>query len=129
MFLKNPINHPSVGFLRKSILKLEGGYRNRLYFEDYDLWIRAWKSGLKFRNIDKELVALRITGQRARRKGMKIVKVEVRLLLTFFEQSILLGFLFIPYFLLRTFFAILPLKITNPIIKIFFRKTNKNNYK
>ena len=52
MFFKNPINHPTVGFLRKSILKLDGGYRDRLYFEDYDLWIRAWKSGLKFRNID-----------------------------------------------------------------------------
>ena len=122
LMFRNPINHPSVGFLRKSILKLNGGYRHFPFYEDYDLWIRAWKSGLKFRNIDQELVALRITGQRARRKGMKIVSSEIRLLLTFFEHSFLYGFLFIPSFLARTFFALLPLKITNFILKIFFRK-------
>ena len=122
MFFKNPINHPSVGFLRKSILKVDGGYRHFPFYEDYDLWIRAWKSGLKFGNIDQELVALRITGQRARRKGMKIISSEIRLLLTFFEHSLLYGFLFIPSFIARTFFALLPLKITNFILKKFFRK-------
>lgn len=121
MFLKNPINHPSVGFLRKSILKLDGGYRHFPFYEDYDLWIRAWKNGLKFRNIDKELVALRITGQRARRKGIEIAKSEFRLLLTFFEHSYLFGFLFIPSFILRTFFALLPIKLTNFILKKFVR--------
>ena len=122
MFFKNPINHPSVGFLRESILKLEGGYRHFPFYEDYDLWIRAWKSGLKFRNIEEELVALRITGQRARRKGLKIIKSEFRLLITFFEQSFCSGFIFIPTFILRVFFAILPLKITNLVLEIFFRK-------
>ena len=122
MFFKNPINHPSVGFLRKSILKLDGGYRHFPFYEDYDLWIRAWKSGLKFRNIEEELVALRITGQRARRKGLKIIKSEFRLLITFFEQSFLYGFIFIPSFLLRIFFSILPLKITNLFLETFFRK-------
>lgn len=126
LFFKNPINHPSVGFLRKSILKLDGGYRHFPFYEDYDLWIRAWKSGLKFRNIDEELVALRITGQRERRKGLKIIQSEFRLLLTFFEQSFLYGCIFIPSFLLRIFFAILPLKLTNIILINFFRKNLRN---
>ena len=122
MFFKNPINHPSVGFLRKSILKLDGGYRHFPFYEDYDLWIRAWKSGLKFRNIEYELVALRITGQRARRKGLKIIKSEFRLLITFFEQSFFYGFIFIPSFFLRVLYAFLPLKITNLLLETFFRK-------
>ena len=125
MFFKNPINHPSVGFIRKSILKLDGGYRHFPFYEDYDLWIRAWKSGLKFRNLNEELVALRINGQRARRKGLKIAKSEFRLLLTFFEQSYLFGFFFVPSFILRTFFALLPIKLTNFILKTFLRNESK----
>ena len=121
MFFKNPINHPSVGFLRKSILKLDGGYRHFPFYEDYDLWIRAWKSGLKFRNISEELVALRISEQRARRKGLQITKSEFRLLLTFFEQSLFCGLIFLPSFILRTFFALLPLRMTNFLLKTFFR--------
>ncbi len=121
MFFKNPINHPSVGFLRKSILKLDGGYRHFPFYEDYDLWIRAWKSGLKFRNISEELVALRISEQRARRKGLQITKSEFRLLITFFEQSLFCGLIFLPSFILRTFFALLPLRMTNFLLKTFFR--------
>ena len=112
-----------MGFLRKSILKVDGGYRHFPFYEDYDLWIRAWKSGLKFGNIDQELVALRITGQRARRKGMKIISSEIRLLLIFL--SILFCMVFFSYLLLSQehFFALLPLKITNFILKKkFFRK-------
>ena len=55
---RNPINHPTVGFLRNPILNLNGGYRHFPYYEDYDLWIRALFSNLKFKNIDKELSKL-----------------------------------------------------------------------
>ena len=49
IYYRNPFNHPSVGFKRKSILKLDGGYRDVPYYEDYDLWIRAIFNRLKIK--------------------------------------------------------------------------------
>jgi len=118
IIFRNPINHPSVGFLRDSILKLNGGYRHFPFYEDYDLWVRALFSGLKFKNIDQELVALRITNQRARRRGIKLVNSEFRLLVTFFKYSFFNGLLFIPSCLLRIIFALFPVKF----ISIFYKK-------
>ncbi len=116
IIFRNPINHPSVGFLKKSILKLNGGYRHFPFYEDYDLWIRALYSGLKFKNINQELVALRITDQRARRRGIKLVKSEIKLLFTFFNYSIINGLIFMPFCFVRIIFALMPLKI----LKIFY---------
>ena len=113
ILFRNPMNHPSIGFLRKSILKLNGGYRHFPFYEDYDLWIRALYSGLKFRNINKELVKLRITNQRMRRRGFKLVPSELRLLLTFLNYSTFNGFLYIPTCFFRILFVLLPLKIIN----------------
>lgn len=126
ILFRNPINHPSVGFLRKSILNLNGGYRHFPFYEDYDLWIRAFYNGLKFKNIDKELVALRIKDQRARRRGIKLVNSELKLLLTFFNYSFLHGLFFIPSCLFRLLFAMLPLKITKILYSKFLRNEIKN---
>lgn len=126
IFFRNPINHPSVGFLRKSILNLNGGYRHFPFYEDYDLWIRAFYSGLKFRNLDQELVSLRIKDQRARRKGLKLVMSELRLLLIFFGNSFLHGLFFIPSCTFRLFFTLLPLNINKILYKKFFRTEIKN---
>ena len=122
---RNPINHPSVGFLRNSILKLNGGYRHFPFYEDYDLWIRAFFSGLKFRNINQELVALRITDQRVRRRGLKIVYSELKLLFTFFNYSIIHGLIFLPSCLFRIIFALMPLKIVNILYEKIFRSKIK----
>lgn len=125
IIFRNPINHPSVGFLRESILKLNGGYRHFPLYENYDLWIKALYSGLKFKNIDKELVAMRITDQRARRRGIKLVTSELRLLLTFLKNSFLHGLFFIPSCCLRIIFALLPTKIISTLYKTFLRIQNK----
>ena len=125
IIFRNPINHPSVGFLRESILKLNGGYRHFPLYENYDLWIKALYSGLKFKNIDKELVAMRITDQRARRRGIKLVTSELRLLLTFLKNSFLHGLFFIPSCCLRIIFALLPTKIISTLYKTFLRTHNK----
>ena len=126
IFFRNPINHPSVGFIRKSILQLNGGYRDFPFYEDYDLWIRALFNGLKFRNIDEELVGLRITGQRARRRGIKLIASEFRLFLTFSNYSFVHGLFFFPSFIGRVFVALLPLKIINVLFQKIFRTDIKN---
>ena len=121
ILFRNPINHPSVGFLRNSILKINGGYRHFPFYEDYDLWIRALYSGLKFKNIDEELVAIRITNQRERRRGIKLLNSELRLLATFLKHSFFHGLFFIPSCFLRIIFIFFPLNIVSFLYKRFFR--------
>ena len=122
IFFRNPINHNSVGFIRDSILKLNGGYRHFPFYEDYDLWIRAIFSGLKFKNINKSLLAMRISSQRSRRRGLNLIFMECRLFWTFFKISIFHSFLFLPSLILRIIFTLLPLKLVEFLFKYIFRK-------
>ena len=122
LIYRNPINHPSVGFLKKSIINLNGGYRNFPFYEDYDLWIRAINNNLIFKNIDKALVAVRVTEQRERRKGVKLIFSEIRLLITFFKASFWQGLKFIPFLFFRIIFTLLPLRIINLIYSKYLRK-------
>ena len=122
MIYRNPINHPTVGFLKDSIIRLNGGYRDFPFYEDYDLWIRAMHNNLRFKNIDKELVAVRISEQRGRRKGLNLIFSEIRLLSTFFKKSLLEGFIFIPFLFFRIIFKLLPLGIIKFIYSKFLRQ-------
>jgi len=85
------------------------------------LWIRALFSGLKFANIDKELIEIRINKQRERLIGYIIARSECKLFITFFEKSIFNGLLYLPSSLLRIFFALLPIYIVNFIYKNILR--------
>lgn len=122
LLYRNPINHPTVGFLKKSVIQLKGGYRKFPFYEDYDLWIRALHNNLKFKNIDKELVAVRINEQRKRRKGLNLLGSEIRLFFTFSEKDILHGLIFLPFLLCRLAFILLPLNIIKYIYRNFFRQ-------
>lgn len=76
---RNPMNHVSVFIKRKSILKV-GGYRNFLFFEDYDLWARMAAQGMIFRNIDKSLVKVRVGKDMiGRRRGFFYMKQEIKM--------------------------------------------------
>jgi len=125
LVLRNPINHPSVAFLRDSIINLDGGYRDFPFYEDYDLWIRAIFSGLKFKNIDKQLVAMRVNNRSQRRVGFKLILMEFKLFNTFLKYSAIHAVIFFPIFIIRSILKILPLKIFNFILLKFFR----NNFR
>ena len=118
IIFRNPINHPTVAFLKDSILNLDGGYRNCPLYEDYDLWIRAIFNGLRFKNIPKSLVAMRIKNQRSRRRGLSLIKKETILIQTFLDISLILGILFIPIFIVRSLITLLP----ESIFKSFYSK-------
>ena len=66
------------------------------FYEDYDLWIRAIFSGLKFKNLDKQLVAMRVSNRSQRRIGIRLILMEFKLFLTFLEYSKFHAFLFFP---------------------------------
>ncbi len=55
----SPFTHPSI-MMRRSVLEKVGGYRNVKYAEDYDLYLRCLKEGMRFANLGEALVKYRI---------------------------------------------------------------------
>ena len=54
---RNPMNHPAV-LMRRDAVNAVGGYSTDFpYFEDYDLWLRMLKNGVKAAN-EKEVILL-----------------------------------------------------------------------
>lgn len=60
MLVESPVAHPSV-MLRKSELIEIGGYQERGWAEDYDLWLRYHKSGKRFAKVPHMLLFWRQT--------------------------------------------------------------------
>lgn len=68
---RNPFRHMTVMFRRSAVLA-SGNYRDFLWFEDYDLWIRMIICGYKAANLPDILVAVRADkAMFARRGGTK----------------------------------------------------------
>jgi len=58
--LRNPFNHPST-MMRKEALLNAGNYNGDiLLFEDYSLFLKMWKVGVKFYNIQEVLLDFRV---------------------------------------------------------------------
>jgi glycosyltransferase involved in cell wall biosynthesis len=73
---RNPMNHVSVFFNKKSVIN-SGGYKSFLYFEDYFLWARMLLKGYKFQNINCSLVRVRAgKNMISRRRGYFYSKQE-----------------------------------------------------
>ena len=73
---RNPFNHMTVMYKKTAVLKA-GNYKEFLWFEDYNLWVRMIVSGAKMYNIDEALVYARTgTAMFERRGGLTYVKRE-----------------------------------------------------
>lgn len=71
---KSPINQPTVMFKKSDILKI-GGYEELFLMEDYLLWIKGVENNLKFYNIPRVLVNMRVNNRLyTRRSGYKYFK-------------------------------------------------------
>lgn len=76
---RNPCIHSSI-MMKKSKVISAGNYRNYLYFEDYDLWIRMMEKGYKFYNIQEVLVYMRTDTNFYKRRGRsKLLKKDVKI--------------------------------------------------
>jgi len=74
---RNPINHPSVMYKKRTVEKA-GGYKKMILFEDYYLWSRMILVGATFYNIQEPLVNMRAGyGQLKRRSGLKYAMNEI----------------------------------------------------
>ncbi len=66
IYVESPLVHPSVMFRRDQIIQL-GGYRDGLFPEDYDLWLRVHHAGLQMTKISMELLDWREYPERTSR--------------------------------------------------------------
>lgn len=68
---RNPFNHPSVIY-RKSIIQKVGGYKSFYRLDDYTLWIDLLRiDNLKMKNIQENLVYMRVTNTSYERRSGK----------------------------------------------------------
>lgn len=74
---RNPFNHPCVVF-KKEVIEKAGMYQPVLWFEDYDLWVRALMQGAKGYNMKEPVLYMRAgSGMYVRRGGLAYVKKGV----------------------------------------------------
>ena len=112
--LRNPMNHPTIMFKKKSIIR-SGSYISMNYFEDYYLWLRCKSKNYTFYNLDYPSVAMKITNNLERRHGLKygfhesrfIFLCLIKRLVPFYNFSIMIlriGLRITPKFILRIFY-------------------------
>lgn len=65
---RNPMNHVTVMFKKKSVIDV-GGYLDCPYFEDYYLWARMVKNNKKLFNVNDTLVRVRAGLEMSSRRG------------------------------------------------------------
>ncbi|HAQ17689.1 MAG TPA: amylovoran biosynthesis protein AmsE [Prolixibacteraceae bacterium] len=76
---RNPMNHMTIVFRRRAVLDA-GNYVPFLGYEDYYLWVRMFRNGSKFYNLQENLVFARIGNDMlVRRQGINFFFQELKL--------------------------------------------------
>ena len=118
---RNPFNQMTVMFKRELALDA-GNYRYFPWFEDYDLWARMMKNGVKCANHPDVLVDARVGGgMYGRRRGKAYIRSEWRML----KQLKEIGFISTPERIRNTLqripYRLLPEKAVEALYKKFVR--------
>lgn len=74
-----PIIHPTVVFRRKSIMRTELYDESLKRRQDYELWFRCVKSGLKFANLPEPLLKYRHTEDWFKKNNKKVIWEQVKM--------------------------------------------------
>ena len=124
VILTNPMNHISVVFRRDLINKFSS-QKNQFYplisgFEDYALWIKLLKNGVRFRNFPIVTVYARVGKEMLKRRGgLKYIFNEIEFRKFIFKYfNIYEKFLIIIIAILRIFIFLLPLNLKKQCYKI-----------
>ena len=118
---RNPFRHVTV-VLKKSAVIQSGNYRDFLWFEDYDLFVRILQKGYIAANIPECLVNVRADKDMfARRGGWQYLKQDYK----FQKQILKTKYIGKTYFLIniiiRSIVRIIPNKLRSYLYKIFLR--------
>ena len=119
---RNPFRHMTVIYKKSAVLD-SGNYRDFLWFEDYDLWIRMIQKGYLVANMPEVLVNVRADDEMfARRGGWKYWKQDIKF------QRFLYDFGFLSFFelriniILRLLIRLVPVELRSFIYINFLRK-------
>ena len=119
---RNPFRHPTVVF-KKSVVVECGNYRDFLWFEDYDLFVRIMHSGYKVANINEFLVFVRADeNQFARRGGWKYLEQDLKFQKFLYSSGFINSLQFVNNVFIRSLVRILPNNIRSFIYKKFLRR-------
>ena len=115
---RNPFRHMTMLLKKEAVIK-SGNYRDFLWFEDYDLWVRMLQKGYIAANIPEYLVNVRADEKMfARRGGWRYLKQDYRF------QQLLLNSTFITckQFIRNIFYRSIVRIMPNKLRIIFYKK-------
>lgn len=114
---RNPFRHMTVMFKKSAVLD-SGSYRDFLWFEDYDLWIRVLRQGHKCANMPEYLVDVRAgKSMFERRGGGCYLKQDIKFQVFLLKIAYISPFEFLTNVLIRTTIRLMP----NSLRVLFYR--------
>ena len=120
---RNPFRHMTLIYKKSAVLEA-GNYRDFLWFEDYDLWVRIMQKGFKVENLPDCLVNVRANDEMfARRGGWKYLKQDLKFQRWLYDK----GFVNFPQWAkniaVRSAMRLIPPAVKILLYKNFLRKT------
>ena len=118
------LNHPTVMFKKKSVLKA-GNYIDWFWNEDYYMWIRMMELGCVFANLPDVLVNMRSgLDQYGRRGGMKYFKSEIGIKKLMLEKGMINRKEYVVNYIQRFIIQLmLPSSVRGWVFRTFARKS------
>lgn len=118
---RNPFRHMTMLLKKEAVIKA-GNYRDFLWFEDYDLWVRMLQKGYIAANIPEYLVSVRADEEMfARRGGWRYLKQDLKFQQWLLNVKFLTAFEFLINITVRVIVRIMPNKLRKIIYIKFLR--------
>lgn len=121
---RSPMCHSGACY-KKSAVLAAGNYQHRLYYEDYNLWIRMIMAGAKFSNVQEILYYVRTSdSQLQRRGGFSYLMREIKYLKEFYDIGFYtLGDL-VRNVAIRAVARLTPMKLRSSLFKIIWNHSS-----
>lgn len=124
---RNPFRHMTVVFKKSAVID-SGNYRDFLWFEDYDLWVRMLQKGYKAANLAEYLVNVRADDEMfARRGGWKYLKQDIRFQAELYKSGFVNAGRLITNILIRSVMRLVPNWVRVLLYKNILRKNGENS--
>ena len=118
---RNPFRHMTILLKKEAVIKA-GNYRDFLWFEDYDLWVRMLQKGYIAANIPEYLVSVRADEEMfARRGGWRYLKQDLKFQQWLLNVKFITAFEFLINITVRVIVRIMPNKLRKIIYIKFLR--------
>ena len=119
---RNPFRHMTMVLKKEAVIKA-GNYRDFLWFEDYDLWVRMLQKGYIAANIPEYLLNVRADERMfARRGGLQYLKYDYKFQKFLVKTGFITSAEFLMNIVIRTIVRLMPDAVRSWIYKKFLRK-------